>query len=1159
MERKDFKESLRQEASWLSGLSDSVLSLFAAARLRALTQASQKRTQFFIFPTDKEADHFFNDLTFWVGDPSRLVYLPDTGVFPYEDVSPAGWIPAFRVRAFHKMRSGESVIVSTSLKALLRKTVSSEYFTSLFKEIVRGVKIDHAELGRSLASSGYSRVSQVRSLGEFSVRGEIIDFFSPAHEAPVRLAFFDDEIEDIRVFDPETQRTTAQLETAWILPLREDHLPGNRMSEVVERMRSLRAKGPSSNEKGLEALEKKVSEFGSFPGMEHYLPYLFSSLASPWDYLSPNSDAFLWNPQEAEKIGGIFEREMTAVYTSRKEKVDLMAPPKDLAFDFETLFGKRKYRSIYPIRNDGGSEGIHFHTLPAVNFRGDIKAFLQEAKTALETGRKIFIFTTSPEQAARLGEVLVDIPKILITDRMEEIPVEPENGALMIVQAHLTAGFHLPEEKIQCLPDNELFGRKKRKHRSYLPDDPSRIIESFVDLKEDDYVVHINHGIGVYRGLVRLEVGGKSKDYLKIEYREKSNLFIPVEQVNLVQKYIGSQGKVSVDVLGGKGWDKVKQRVKKSVEDIAKGLIALYAKRRKEQKTPLPSDSHWQLEFENEFEFEETADQLRAVEEIKKDQESTKPMDRLVCGDVGFGKTEVAIRAIFKAVMATKQCAVLAPTTILSDQHEYNFKKRFANYPIRVEALNRFKSAAEQKQIIQDTAQGKVDVLIGTHRLLSKDVSFRELGLLVIDEEQKFGVKHKEKIREFAALVDTLTLSATPIPRTLHMSLVNIRDITVINTPPMDRQPVETYVTEWNEEILVNAVRREKERGGQIFFVHNRVETIASMAVYLRNLFPGIRIGVGHGQMEESELEEVMDRFIHGETDILLSTTIVDSGLDIPNANTIFVNQVEDFGLAQLYQLRGRVGRSSRQAYAYFFYRENRALSETAMKRLTSISEFVALGSGLKIAMRDLEIRGAGNILGSEQSGDVMAIGFELYCQLLDEAVHELLGDQKSKRTETLLDLKYHGFIPDSYVPDQKNKIEIYKKIAGVRSAEELSAVGEWLKDAYGEPPDVIHKLFAMSRLRVRAADLGIFSVVEKLGLEQIGKIEITLTAESRIDPGKLLAAMKKNRRIRLDPQNPLLLILDLPPPAETEEKSEDTVFHEKLEQVAALLETVAA
>ncbi|MCL2374453.1 MAG: transcription-repair coupling factor, partial [Treponema sp.] len=667
----------------------------------------------------------------------------------------------------------------------------------------------------------------------------------------------------------------------------------------------------------------------------------------------------------------------------------------------------------------------------------------------------------------------------------------------------------------------EIFGRRRRPPKS-LKTARSAVIDTFVELNPGDYVVHVNYGIGLFKGIERIKALGHERDYVKIEYAGEETVFVPIEQVNLVQRYIGNEGNAPrLDTLGSKSWENRKGRVKKSVEDLAEKLLALYSRRRQSQGFAFPRDTEWQTMFEAAFPFEETDDQLRCVEEIKADMESPHPMDRLICGDVGFGKTEVAVRACFKAIMGGTQAAFLAPTTILAEQHHENFKERFKQFPVRIAMLSRFVDKTKTREIIDQVKNGEVDLLIGTHRIIQKDVVFRNLGFMVIDEEQRFGVKDKERLKEMKTNVDCLTLSATPIPRTLHMSLLKIRDMSLLATPPQNRHPIETTINEYDDDAIARAIRLEAERGGQVFFLHNRIETLNETRIKIQRLVPEMLVETAHGQMDGRALEDVMHRFVHGGFHVLVSTTIIENGIDIPNVNTIIIDRADMYGVSQLYQLRGRVGRSDRAAHAYLFYPRDKALTEVTMKRLQVISDFTELGSGFKIAMKDMEIRGAGNLLGREQSGDIYSVGFDLYLRLLDEAVRRLEDEQYEAETETLLELEYSGFIPDSYIDSAQEKMEIYKKIAGVRAREELESLNAELADRFGQPPDEAASLLALAELRIICRELSVSSLKERGGM-----VRAEFAKVSKVKVDRLIRLMKETSgKVKLDPKQPNVVV----------------------------------
>jgi transcription-repair coupling factor (superfamily II helicase) len=698
-----------------------------------------------------------------------------------------------------------------------------------------------------------------------------------------------------------------------------------------------------------------------------------------------------------------------------------------------------------------------------------------------------------------------------------------ENTGAQVLPHAISQGFSSSDLKLCVIEENEIFGRRKRTPRS-VKRVQSREIDTFVELSPGDYVVHVNYGIGRFKGIQRMRAGGNERDYIQLEYAGEESVFIPLEQVNLVQRYIGHGGESPrLDRLGGKSWEKRKNKVKQSVEDLAERLVKLYSKRQKARGFAFNEDTEWQMDFEAAFPYEETEDQLRCIEDVKRDMERPVPMDRMICGDVGYGKTEVAMRAAFKAVTAGKQVAFLAPTTILAEQHYETISERVERFPVQAAMLSRFVPTKQQKATIELLEKGKVDILIGTHRMLQKDVGFHNLGLLIIDEEQRFGVKDKERLKELKASVDSLTLTATPIPRTLHMSLLKIRDMSVLNTPPHNRRPIETFIQEFSEEQVAEAIRREVSRGGQVYYLHNRVETLDHVKLFLQRLLPEVMIETAHGKMSSTDLEDIMHRFIHGGFHVLVSTTIIENGIDIPNVNTIIIDRADMYGISQLYQLRGRVGRSERLAYAYLFYPEKRALSEVAMKRLQVISDFTELGSGFKIALKDLEVRGAGNLLGREQSGDILSVGFDMYLKLLDDAIRELEETEEEGPPEPYLELEYTGYIPDSYIAEPVEKMEVYKKIASVGTEEELEAVQGELEDRFGPLPDEVHSLLSLAEIRIICRKLYVSSLKERKG-----DVEIEFSKLAVISPDRVLELIRAGGgKVRLDPNRPQVLRME--------------------------------
>ncbi|MDY4707654.1 MAG: transcription-repair coupling factor, partial [Candidatus Treponema excrementipullorum] len=741
------------------------------------------------------------------------------------------------------------------------------------------------------------------------------------------------------------------------------------------------------------------------------------------------------------------------------------------------------------------------------SFFGNIQYLKESLTTLMEDGWQIVIFADSENQSLRIGELLKDL----------------QNQQIKILPESISAGFGIPSLKLLVIQENEIFGRRKHVPKS-IKQVKSAVIDTFVELNPGDYVVHVNYGIGLFKGIERVRAMGNERDYIKLLYADEETVFIPIEQVNLVQRYIGNEGvPPRLDKLGSKSWENRKNKAKKAAEDIAQKLIDLYSRRKAARGFPFPKDTEWQTAFEAAFPYTETEDQLTVAAEVKADMEKPVPMDRLVCGDVGFGKTEIAMRAAFKAVMGGKQVAFLAPTTILAEQHYETCVERFENFPVRIAHMSRFVGRSEQKKILEKLATGEIDILVGTHRIIQKDVKFKDLGLMIIDEEQRFGVKDKERLKELKTNIDCMAMSATPIPRTLHMSLLKIRDMSLLTTPPHNRQAIETIIDSYNDDRVAAAIRREVERGGQVFYLHNRIETLEEVQYILQRLVPEMMVEVAHGQMTSTELDDIFHRFKMGAFHILVSTTIIENGIDIPNVNTIIIDRADMYGVSQLYQLRGRVGRSDRKAYAYLLYPENKALSEIAMKRLQVISDFTELGAGFKIAMKDMEIRGAGNLLGRDQSGEIFSVGFDLYLKLLEEAVQRLMDENYEAQNEVLLELEYTGFIPDTYIQNPQTKMEIYKKIAAVSQRETLDRIYGELQDRFGPIPDEVYSLLSLAEIRIICSKLNISTLRERKG-----KVSIEFAKVSRISVDKVLRLIREGGgRVKLDNSRPNVLILE--------------------------------
>jgi transcription-repair coupling factor (superfamily II helicase) len=1068
---------------------------------------------FAVVPQESGADDLAVDLA---GSGIPCVKFSWWGTAPYNELNPLSAVFGERVKVLSDLVLGKPGIVIVPMRALLNPLPPPEYIKSLLISLTPRGRIDTSALAATLVSYGYTRVPRVQVKGEFALRGEVLDIFMGGEDSPVyadvayRVLFDFDRVETIKQFDPALQGTgSVKFSQLVIRPVKEVIWTDERIEELEKNLASLK----EFSDGGKAVIEELISS-RTVQGEEMFYPLAFSKAFNLLDYLDACGTLLLMDRERLENMQESLEREYQGLYMRAKREGREYPLPERILLNFFDIVkfekrDKKTSRRVVSFRNIKGEPESHVYRIdlscePARSFFGNMNYLNEEFASLLGGGWQIAVAAESEVQAGRIKKIL------------------ESHESLYIMSTPLTAGFSLPDIKFMVVQENEIFGRQKRLPHS-LKTVRSRPIDTFVELNPGDYVVHVNHGIGLFKGIERLNALGYERDYIHLEYAEEENVFVPVEQVNLVQRYIGSEGQPPrLDILGSKSWENRKNRVKKSVEDIAEKLIELYSKRRQAQGFAFGADTEWQTMFEAAFPFEETEDQLRCIQEIKRDMESPHPMDRLVCGDVGYGKTEVALRACFKAIMGGKQTAFLAPTTILAEQHYENFLERFSNFSVNVAMLSRFVDRKKTRVILEQLKKGEVDLLIGTHRIIQRDVQFKNLGLLVIDEEQRFGVKDKEKLKELKTNVDCLTLSATPIPRTLHMSLVKIRDMSLLATAPSGRLPIETFVEEYDDKRIAAAVRRETERGGQVFFLHNRIETLKEIRYKLEKLLPEMLIETAHGQMDARELEDVMRRFIHGGFHVLVSTTIIENGIDIPNVNTIIIDRADMYGVSQLYQLRGRVGRSDRVAYAYLFYPRQKSLSEIAMKRLQTISDFTELGSGFKIAMKDMEIRGAGNLLGREQSGIIYSVGFDLYVKLLDEAVRRLEDSNYEAETETLLELEYSGFIPSSYIDSPQEKMEVYKMIASIGDNDELERVYAELLDRFGPLPDEAASLLALAEIRIICRQLAVSSLKEKSGVVRIEFAKVT-----RVNVERLMRLIKESSgKVRLDPKKPNVLLL---------------------------------
>jgi len=980
-----------------------------------------------------EAESVYDDLCTFAGE-DRVALFPSWEVLPTDTMNPADHIIAERMDTLRRLAKAlegdEPVHAVVPLRSMMQRVISRKRLTADVLELKTGGEIDLDELLEKLIKLGYTREVMVENRGDVSVRGGIVDLFPISAELPYRLEFFGDEIESIRRFEPETQRSVSHEDTVQILP---------------------------RSEKAM--LTRLAGQDGGLGLLTQYVP----------------DDALVVLDEPAK----IYEE-------ARSLEQQFPDSPHVVAWDdAEAALEKHARLYIAQVGFDADKKvpRVKLPTTSVAAFGGKAQDFWDQLKQWDIDGYTVQLLCANSGERRRLLELLEE----------HGYELGSESFDLRLGLGRLRAGFTVPKDKLAVLSEQEMFGRHyiRRKRRRF---EAGAAVTQFSDLKSGDYVVHAEHGIGRYTGLRRFK--GRTGDFLAINYRGGDTIYVPVTQIDQVQKYTAGEGAVPrIDKIGGSGWRSAKSRVKKAVQDMTEELVRLYADRERAEGFAFGNDTPWQNEFEDSFQYDETPDQLRAIQEVKRDMEAPRPMDRLLCGDVGYGKTEIALRAAFKAVQDGKQVALLAPTTVLTQQHYATFSERMADFPVTVELLNRFRSAKQQKETIERLKSGEVDIVVGTHRLVSNDVHFKDLGLVIVDEEQRFGVKHKEKLKKMRARVDVLTMSATPIPRTLHFSMIGVRDMSVINTAPNDRLPIHTCIEAWDGNLVKEAIERELAREGQVFFLHNRVQTIEQVAGQINKMVPRARVAVGHGQMPKHELEEIMAKFIEREIDVLVCTTIIGSGIDIPNANTIIIDRADHFGLSELYQIRGRVGRYKHRAFAYLLVPGDKALTEDAQERLKALEDFSSLGSGFRIAMRDLEIRGAGNLLGADQSGHISAVGYETYRELIEEAVAEHRGE-KPKRTQLPpFTLSEDAHIPENYVPTAQQKMTLYRRIAHLKSMEEVEEMADELKDRFGPPPGPVQRLLQVMRARALAAEADVKALAASNG-----SVVVTLGHSRMID-----------------------------------------------------------
>lgn len=1001
-----------------------------------------------------------------------------------------------RTNALNKLLTSKQIIVTASINSIITRVMPKDKFKNHVIELKYGKSYDLDELKKLLVKLKYERVDAVEGVGQFSIRGGIIDIFSPSEANPSRVEFFDDEVDSIRSIDLKTQRSIKNQKSIKIIPCSDILFEKDEINQILVEVEKdykkciTKLKDYSDSKEVIKKINNLYNSYYSrlkdgltIENRDLLVPFIKDDFENVLDYFDNESLIIVDEPERIFEEIKVLNDSFQIKYTELFEKGEVFSKQNKIYYDendIKTRILEKNHISINSRSNKvfEVDDIIQFLFKEASSYYGKMEELAKDLNRLKYKGYKIAIVLSDQESCKKLHILLNDYECSTILSNNNNI--EAESGQVILIPGDLKKGFEYYDNKILVLTENEVFGSVKKKSHKKKKTKGSKI-DVFTDLKVRDYVVHEYHGIGQYVGIEKIEVQNIKKDYLCIKYKGEDKLYVPVDQMSLIQKYIGSDSeKPKLNKMGSQDWTKTKERTKAAIENMAAELVKLYAQRKVLKGYAFSSDSEWQKEFEYKFPYQETDDQLKCIKEIKKDMEKSVPMDRLLCGDVGFGKTEVALRAAFKAIMDSKQVAILVPTTILAQQHYSNIVDRFRGYPVKIEMLSRFRTPNQQTKIINDINKGLVDIVVGTHKLLSKNIKFKNLGLLIIDEEQRFGVKHKESIKQLKTNIDVLTLSATPIPRTLHMSMIGVRDMSIISEPPGDRLPIQTYVIEYNEGIIKDAIDKEMFRGGQVYYVHNRVADIESVASKLQKLIPDARIAVGHGQMSERHLENVMVDFVNREYDILVCTTIIETGMDIPNVNTLIIDNADHLGLSQLYQLRGRIGRSNKVSFAYLTYEKDKMLSEIADKRLKAIREFTDFGSGFKIAMRDLEIRGCGNILGAEQHGHMLAIGYDLYVKFLDRAVKELQGKEKlDDEIETSVDLSVDGYIPSTYIENEEQKIEIYKKIAATTSKEDIIDITEEIIDRFGTPTKEVENLLRISYIKSLCKKLRIKSITQ--------------------------------------------------------------------------------
>ncbi|MBT5471208.1 MAG: transcription-repair coupling factor [Nitrospina sp.] len=1083
-----------QEVS-VEGLRGSAIAFF----LSRLHQLEKGRPVLVVANDQNRVENLLEDFKYffhYLNLKTKPFDFPSWELLPYELSSPLNEISGERLEILNRLKNGENIFLIASVESIMQTVVPRNSLHRNVFTIQPNDEMERELLEASLTDNGFLRSSLVENRCEFSVRGDIVDFFQPGADNPIRIEFFGDTIESVREFDAFSQISINKLKGVDILPVRELCLNHTEMQLGGEKISSRSDELGLDNKQTME-LQEKIDNLGFFSGMEFLAPFFFNTRETIFDYLPQNTIIALDEPDLVMEKSNQFENLVNTEFESCIEKGRVAAAPKELYLSSDELLDKCRslhgpvlLNSLKIAEADGFLDGLDIKQIPQL--AGNFDLFTEQVLRWSKEEQKIVIVAPTKGQIRRIHELMNEW----------ELEVDVDIG-------RLSDGFHFKSANLVFIAEHEIFGRS-HKHRHRKKSNSQSFQRGLKDLKKGDYLVHVDYGIGLYLGTKDIKTGMGSGEFLHIQYADDEKLYLPMEGLGYIQKYVGgSENPPPLSKMGGIAWKKQKKKVKAAIEEMAGDLIKLYASRETAKGYAYSSNTMLVREFADSFEYEETDDQLKAIEEVENDLENEKPTDRLICGDVGYGKTEVAMRAAFKVVLDKKQVAVLVPTTILAQQHLQTFQERFREYPVTIDMVNRFRTAREQKTTLEKLKRGEVDIIIGTHRLLSKDVEFASLGLIVVDEEQRFGVKHKEKLKKLRNSVDILTLTATPIPRTLHFSLMGVRDLSVIETPPLDRLAVKTLIRKFDEELIRDAILREVDRGGQVFFVHNKIHSIHSIAELIRRLVPGVRIDIAHGQLPEHQLEKVMKDFLDKKVDVLLSTSIVESGLDIPSANTIIINRADQFGLAQLYQLRGRVGRYKHQAYAYLLIPGTGALSGEARKRLAAMEELSELGAGFQLAARDMEIRGVGNMLGRDQSGHIASVGFDLYCKLVEDMVKDIRGEKVESRIDTEIDLMIKGFIPNEYVPDLNQRLDFYRRIQLAGDRNECMELSGEMTDRFGPHPEPVEKLLLLLEIRVLCQLLHISNVKMKKN-----DVFLTLLPSTLVSPENLTGILDERLRM---------------------------------------------